>query len=82
MKHLVAICLLIVISNPYEGLDYDNINSYEIENNLRKVTITVHCAEGHNDCNSDYEESSYYEETKVSNDDYYMNPYSPFYIFR
>ena len=30
MKHLLTLLILIVITDPYAGLDYDNINVYHV----------------------------------------------------
>ena len=43
---------LIVITDPYRYLDYENPQAYSFSTEYKKLDIKVYCAEGHNDCNN------------------------------
>ena len=46
MKHFL---FTLVILNPYVGLNYDDINVYEIEENFYEVEIVEHLSDGYSE---------------------------------
>lgn len=59
---MLSIILTVVITNPYQGIDYNSINSYEIENEY--LEDVIHVTEAENDS------SSYNYENKKEDDNY------------
>jgi hypothetical protein len=51
LKFLIYLWL-VVITDPYSSIKYDEIQVYEFKKKLRKIQIEVHCAEGHDDCHN------------------------------
>lgn len=48
MKYLVYV-FLVVIANPYEDIDYNKINSYDIDQEYCSDCINVWSADGYNE---------------------------------
>jgi len=59
---------LVVITDPYSNINYDEPQVYHIDKQLQSITIKVYCAEGHDDCHNDTsntaQERTYEEEHK------------------
>jgi hypothetical protein len=64
---------LVVITDPYAGLNYDKLNVYESQSNLKKITIEVYCAEGHEDCK--------HEDSPPKEEEYEEDIYTPERVF-
>jgi hypothetical protein len=70
---------LVVITDPYSSINYEQSQTYEIKRRLKKITIKVYCAEGHEDCynktasesESEYQEE-YTEESQTSEPEAYF----------
>lgn len=43
---------LVVITDPYSSINYEEPQVYEFKRQFRKLDIKVYCAEGHDDCHN------------------------------
>lgn len=60
---------LVVVIDPYKGIDYENPQTYQVEQEFQSVIIKVYCAEGHNDCHNDVGDTSQegtYEQEEIA----------------
>ena len=64
---LAVLVVLVVVSEPYTGIDYNRINSYDVSQEYLEDVIHVHESEGYSDSyQEDYEEE---QEEKPRRDD-------------
>jgi hypothetical protein len=67
---MISLLITVVISNPYQNIDYNAINSYEIENSY--LTDVIHVTESENISESEIENKNQdeYCEIKEKEKDY------------
>jgi hypothetical protein len=70
---MVTFLLTVVLTNPYQGIDYNSVNSYEIENEYLEDVIHVTEAETYNDSSIESKDQDEYCELKQKEKEYQNN---------